>query len=77
MSKRRGIFEERNEALHTARRRIIASLYTQGSILEFEPCVDRVIALFHKQMENYSQSSQVFDMAPWIQGYTFDVIGEL
>lgn len=70
-------FSERDEAKHAERRRIIAPLYTQGSVLQYEPCVDRLIDLFYTRMEQFCQSHETFDMSIWIKRYTFDVIGEL
>ena len=77
IAERRGNFEEQNERLHSLRRRIVAPLYTQASILEFEPCVDRVIALFYEQMESFTSSNTTFDVAVWLRKYTFDVVGEI
>lgn len=77
ISKRLGLFEERDEKKHAIRRRIVAPLYTQGSILQYEPCVDRVIALFYDRMEQMAKSGETFDMATWLRKYTFDVIGEI
>jgi cytochrome P450 len=77
MSHRGGTFDERDEHLHGLRRRIVAPLYTQGSILEFEPCVDRCIALFYNQMETFANNKQSFDIATWFRKYTFDIVGEI
>ena len=77
ISPRRGNFEESDERLHGLRRRIVAPLYTQASILEFEPCVDRLIALFYEQMETFATNNTTFDMSVWLRKYTFDVIGEI
>ena len=75
--KRTDSFSERNEAKHTERRRMVAPIYTQGAVLEYEPCVDRVITLFHKQMARFAASGETFDMSLWLRKYTFDVIGEI
>ncbi|OCT47226.1 Pisatin demethylase [Cladophialophora carrionii] len=75
--KRIDSFSERNEARHTERRRMVAPIYTQGAVLEYEPCVDRVIELFHRQMDRFAASGEVFDMSVWLRKYTFDVIGEM
>ena len=74
---RRGGFEEADEKIHMVRRRILAPLYTQASILEFEPCVDRLISMFYAQMERFATRNEVFDMSDWLRNYTFDVIGEI
>ena len=70
-------FSERNEVKHTERRRIVAPLYTQGSVLQYEPCVDRLISLFYDRMEMYARSGEKVDMSIWLKRYTFDVIGEI
>ena len=77
ISKRIDGFSERNEVKHTERRRMVAPIYTQGAVLEYEPCVDRVIALFYKQMEQFAATGEDFDMSVWLRKYTFDVIGEM
>lgn len=70
-------FSERDNNRHANRRRLIANLYTQGSILNYEPCVDRIIDLLYTRMETLSESGEVFDMSVWLKRYTFDVIGEI
>jgi hypothetical protein len=77
ISKRIDGFSERDETLHAYRRRCIAPLYTQGAVLEYEPCVNRVIDLFYKQMQKFVESGETFDMSIWLRKYTFDVIGEM
>ncbi|EHY53724.1 hypothetical protein HRR83_003937 [Exophiala dermatitidis] len=77
ISKRQDNFTEANEAAHTRRRRTVAHLYTQAAVLEYEPCVDRCIALFYKRMEEFAASGAVTDMAVWLRKYTFDIIGEI
>ncbi|GIZ49739.1 hypothetical protein CKM354_001276600 [Cercospora kikuchii] len=74
---RAGNFEERDEAKHSVRRRIVAPLYTQASILQFEPCVDRLIALFYEKMDFLVEEKAGFDMSAWLRKYTFDVVGEI
>jgi hypothetical protein len=75
ISKRQDNFTERNEAAHTRRRRTVAHLYTQGAVLEYEPSVDRCIALVYKRMEEFAESGAVVDMATWLRKYTFDIVG--
>lgn len=66
-------FTERDDTKHPERRRIIAGLYTQGSMLQYEPCVDRLIDLLYQRMESFVQSGTTFDMSVWLKRYTFDV----
>ena len=56
---------------------MLAHIYTQGAVLEYEPCVDRVIYLFYKQMEQFAATGEVFNLSVWLRKYTFDVIGEM
>ena len=77
ISKRIDGFSERDEAKHTYRRRCISHLYTQGAILEYEPCVDHIITLFHSQVEKFAATGETFDMSVWLRKYTFDIIGEM
>lgn len=68
-------FTERHEAKHTRRRRIVAPLYTQAAVLEYEPCVDRCINLVYERMDQFAASGEVIDMSIWLRKYTFDIIG--
>jgi len=77
ISKRLDTFSEPNKKAHANRRRITAPLYTQGAVLDYEPMVDRVIALFYKRMEEFAESGEVTDISVWLRKYTFDVIGEI
>ncbi|EXJ86820.1 hypothetical protein A1O3_03774 [Capronia epimyces CBS 606.96] len=77
ISKRQDNFTEQNEAAHARRRRTVAHLYTQAAVLEYEPSVDRCIALFYKRMEEFAESGAVIDMSIWLRKYTFDIIGEI
>jgi hypothetical protein len=77
IAERRAGFEEQDERLHMIRRRIIAPLYSQASILEFEPCVDRLISIFYHKMEHFAEPGAQFDMSVWLWKYTSNVIGEM
>ncbi|EXJ87870.1 hypothetical protein A1O1_04797 [Capronia coronata CBS 617.96] len=77
ISTRQDNFTEPNEAAHARRRRTVAPLYTQAAVLEYEPCVDRCIALFYQRMEEFAASNAVIDMSIWLRKYTFDIIGEI
>jgi cytochrome P450 len=74
---RRDAFSERDEQAHTERRRIVAPLYTQGTVLKYEHRFDKVIARFMERMSGYCNSSEVFDMADCLRKYAHDVIGDL
>ncbi|KAH8593870.1 cytochrome P450 oxidoreductase [Bisporella sp. PMI_857] len=70
-------FVIRDDKVHTARRRAVAHIYTQAAVLEYEPCVDRVIDLFEQRMEQFATSGETVDMSTWMRKYTFDVVGEM
>ncbi|KAI7153473.1 cytochrome P450 [Hortaea werneckii] len=74
---RQDSFSETNEMKHSQRRRIQAPLYTQSAVLGYEPCVDRIIGLFHRRLDGFSRTSEAFDISIWIRKYTFDVLGEI
>lgn len=62
---------------HDRRRRAVAAFYAQAAVLEYEPCIDRCINLFHQRMEGLANTEEATDMALWLRKYTFDIIGEL
>lgn len=70
-------FSERDDARNAERRRIIASLYTQGNLLRYEPRVDRIIELFRGRMAILADSGETTEMSLWMERYAFDVIGEI
>ncbi|KAK8036942.1 cytochrome P450 oxidoreductase [Apiospora marii] len=70
-------FSERDDARNAERRRIIASLYTQGNLLRYEPRVDRIIELFRGRMAMLAESGEPAEMSLWMERYAFDVIGEI
>ncbi|KAK8134787.1 hypothetical protein PG984_006799 [Apiospora sp. TS-2023a] len=70
-------FSERDDARNAERRRIIASLYTQGNLLRYEPRVDRIIELFRGRMAILAESGEPTEMSLWMERYAFDVVGEM
>ncbi|KAK4554665.1 hypothetical protein LTR86_008167 [Recurvomyces mirabilis] len=70
-------FSERVETKHAERRKIQAPLYTQGAVLSYEPCVDRIVQLFKNRMSMFAEAEEVFDMSIWLHRYAFDVLGEM
>lgn len=71
------LFTDRDEVHHTHRRKIVASFYTQASVLEYEPRIANVIDQFCKQMDRFADSGEIFDVSVWLRKYTFDMIGAL
>ena len=56
LSKRKDLFSEQDEKMASQRRRIVAHLYTQAAVLQYEPCIQRVIDLFVERMEIFAES---------------------
>ena len=62
-------FSERDETIHAHRRKIVNGLYTQNSILEFEPRFNVLIDIFCERMADFADSGQEFDMSTWISRF--------
>ncbi|PVH72201.1 cytochrome P450 oxidoreductase [Cadophora sp. DSE1049] len=67
----------RDDKVHSGRRRSVAHIYTQAAVLQYEPYVERVIALYEQRMVQYANSGEIFDISTWMRKYTFDVVGEI
>jgi len=74
---RTDIFTERDEKIHTIQRKKTGSLFTLGAVLEYEPCIDRIIDIFCRCMEDIASSGEIVDVSIWFRRYSFDVIGEM
>lgn len=70
-------FSERDEKIHDIVNKKIVSLFAIGSVLEYQPCVDRVVDVFCDCMDEFVSSGVTFDLSIWFRKYTFDAIGEL
>lgn len=70
-------FSERDDARNAERRRLTAALYTQGSVLSYEPRVDRIIDHFRRRMGLLADSQEATEMSLWMERYAFNVIGEI
>ncbi|KAK1003850.1 hypothetical protein LTR54_007614 [Friedmanniomyces endolithicus] len=70
-------FSERDESKHAERRKIQAPLYTQGAVLKYEPCIDRIIERLRSRLNSIACTSEVTDMSIWLRKYAFDVLGEI
>ena len=57
MSIRRGVFNTRDRADHTRKRKIISHIFSQKSVVEFEPQVRLYVGLLLQQWD------RLFDMA--------------
>ncbi|PLW11316.1 hypothetical protein PCASD_07350 [Puccinia coronata f. sp. avenae] len=89
----RGLFNTRDRADHTRKRKIISSTFSQKSILEFEAYITDTMACFLKKMDqlaleidpdhlarnqdSFSTFWKVIDILPWLNYLAFDIIGDL
>jgi hypothetical protein len=71
------LFSLQDEKKHGARRRNVANAYSLATLLGMEEYVDQCSTLLLRQFEKIAQSGKSFDIAPWMQYYAFDVVGEL
>lgn len=70
-------FSEPSIAKHAKIRRPVAQLYSQTSLLSYEPFVDTCNAILLRRFEEYAQNEKVLDVRELLQFYAFDVIGEI
>ena len=71
------LFSEPNLAAHAKIRRPLAQLYSQTTLLSYEPFVDTCNAILVKRLEEYAQNGKTLDVRELLQFYAFDVIGEI
>jgi cytochrome P450 len=71
------LFSEPSIAAHARIRRPIAQLYSQTTLLSYEPFVDTCNTILLKRLEEYAQEEKTLDVREMMQFYAFDVIGEI
>ncbi|KAH8908565.1 cytochrome P450 [Coniochaeta sp. PMI_546] len=83
VSIQRGIFNTRDRADHTRKRKIISHTFSPKSIVQFEPYIHGNLELFVKQWDNLIAENHNPDKAAhidcltWFNFLAFDVIGDL
>ncbi|KAK3370524.1 putative benzoate 4-monooxygenase cytochrome P450 [Podospora didyma] len=83
VSIRTGLFNTRDRAEHTRKRKIVSHTFSAKSVSEFEPYIHSNLELFVKQWDNLIQRSRNPDGAAhvdclnWFNYLAFDVIGDL
>ncbi|KAJ4122722.1 hypothetical protein NW768_010163 [Fusarium equiseti] len=87
VSIRRGLFNTRDRAEHTRKRKLISHVFSAKSISQFEPYIHANLELFVKQLDKLVTSSPstdehgkrqaLIDCLPWFNYLAFDVIGDL
>lgn len=77
----RGLFNTRDRAEHTRKRKIVSNTFSQQNVLGFEPYVQENISLFLEKMgaliDRTDKESTTFDFLPWANYLAFDIIGDL
>lgn len=83
VSIRRGLFNTRDRAEHSRKRKIVSHTFSAKSVLQFEPYMHSNLELFVKQWDNMIKNSKnadksaVLDCLDWFNFLAFDVIGDL
>ncbi|KAG5915313.1 hypothetical protein E4U61_004719 [Claviceps capensis] len=87
VSIRRGLFNTRDRAEHSRKRKLVSHTFSTKSIVQFEPFIHENLALFVKQLDKLIQESPHStrdghkeahtDSLLWFNFLAFDVIGDL
>ncbi|KAM5346125.1 hypothetical protein ACJ41O_009130 [Fusarium nematophilum] len=78
----RGLFNTRNRAEHTRKRKLVSHTFAPKSVLEFEPYIHQNLELFVKQWDSISNTPEAdgagrLDCLSWFNYLAFDVIADL
>ncbi|KAH9934405.1 cytochrome P450 monooxygenase pc-bph [Fomitopsis serialis] len=68
----RGLFNTRSRADHTRKRKVVAHVFSQKSVLEFEPYTRVHVAALFRQWDREAVCGW---MLPWFNYLAFDIIG--
>ncbi|KAK5652132.1 hypothetical protein OQA88_10774 [Cercophora sp. LCS_1] len=82
VSIRRGLFNTRDRAEHTRKRKIVSHTFSAKSVAQFEPYIHANLELFVKQWDDLANRSPHpggahLDCLNWFNYLAFDVIGDL
>ncbi|KAL2152229.1 hypothetical protein VTH82DRAFT_5413 [Thermothelomyces myriococcoides] len=83
VSIQRGLFNTRDRAEHTRKRKIVSHTFSVKSVSQFEPYIHSNLELFVRQLDNLIDRSTspdgaaYFDCLHWFNYLAFDVIGDL
>jgi hypothetical protein len=61
------LFVETDERLHSNYRRVVSPVYTTSNVLKSETCINRVSALFVKQLGQHADRNETIDLGTWLQ----------
>jgi cytochrome P450 len=71
------MFSEPRLDNHAKIRRPLAQLYSQTTLLSYEPFVDTCTSILLKRFGEYAKEGKTLDVREMMQFYAFDVIGEI
>lgn len=71
------LFSTRDDAMHTERRRITAGLFAMGTVVQYEPCVERIIDVFVERLGDVAATGKRIEMAWALRCFSLDAIGEI
>ncbi|PVH96824.1 pisatin demethylase [Periconia macrospinosa] len=71
------LFSEPSLKVHATIRRPLAQLYSQTTLLSYEPFVDTCNSILLKRFEEYAENGKILNLREMMQLYAFDVIGEI
>jgi benzoate 4-monooxygenase len=77
----RGLFNTRDRAEHTRKRKNVSHIFSQQNVRKFEPYIQKNLLLFLDKMDSLIERSgedqAEFDFLPWANYIAFDIIGDL
>ncbi|KAH7311626.1 putative benzoate 4-monooxygenase cytochrome P450 [Stachybotrys elegans] len=82
VSIRRGLFNTRDRAEHTRKRKLVSHTFAARSITQFEPFIHHNLELFVQRLDELIRESATgtaarLDCLPWFNFLAFDIIGDL
>ncbi len=83
MSIKRGLFNTRDRAEHTRKRKVVSHTFSAKSVSQFEPYIHGNLELFVKQWDSMIKNTREadgsihIDCLKWFNYLAFDVIGDL
>lgn len=82
VSIRRGLFNTRDRAEHSRKRKLVSHTFAPKSVLEFEPYIRQNLQVFINQWDNISSNKEAdgygsVDCLNWFNFLAFDIIADL
>lgn len=81
VSIRRGLFNTRDRAEHTRKRKVVSRTFSLKSVVQFEQYIHHNLEIFVNQWDRISNLAHGgysrIDALPWLNFLAFDIIGDL